>query len=75
MDREGQLRQVAVANLLPYRGERGAERPTRVWDLPVELMSDDAGEAAAAGVVELGGAPHEEWDSVAMEGPSRGWTS
>jgi hypothetical protein len=47
------MRQVAIANMLPYRGERGAERPTRVWDLPVELQSDWEGDADMA-VVEGG---------------------
>lgn len=37
MEAGGNLRVVAVANLLPYRGEAGAGRPNRVWDLPVEL--------------------------------------
>ncbi len=38
------MRQVAVANVLPCRGDRGVERPHRVWDLPVELISDEHGD-------------------------------
>lgn len=49
MDTRGQLREVAVANLLPYRGSPEEAAPTRVWDLPAELASSEPGEAAAAG--------------------------
>jgi hypothetical protein len=41
MDDAGQLRVVAIANMLPCRGGMDLTRPTRVWDLPVELMSDE----------------------------------
>lgn len=54
MDAQGQLREVAVANLLPYRGDRGVDRPTRVWDLPVELRSGGSSEAGDA-IAEEGG--------------------
>jgi hypothetical protein len=44
----GALRVVAVANMLPHRGAVDAGMPTRVWDLPVELMSVDEEVAGAA---------------------------
>jgi hypothetical protein len=60
-----------MANVLPYRGDRGGTPPTRVWDLPAELVSDE-GEAAAAGIVEEGSVRHDgsvrEWSSGWTEG-------
>ena len=42
---------MAIANVLPYRGARGEGRPTRVWDLPIELMSDEGDASAGEGYV------------------------
>ena len=40
MDAQGGTRQVAVANMLPYRGVTVDDIPNRVWDLPPELQSE-----------------------------------
>ena len=48
MDAQGQLRHVAIANVLPYQSDARDALPNRVWDLPVELQSEE-GDTAAAG--------------------------
>ena len=76
MDSQGQVRQVAVANVLPYRGDRGVERHHRVWDLPVEPMSDDEGrgleaDEAVAVQVEPHGPRVAEWRANPLAGGPR----
>lgn len=62
----GQLRVVALANVLPYRGTSAA--PVRVWDVPAELGDTSS---------ELSGGWTEQLDDLANVRPPAGgsWAS
>jgi hypothetical protein len=71
MDAGGVTRNVALANMLPYRGVTVDDIPNRVWDLPPELRSDleEASTEPGRGTVEA------NETSATSAGISQGWTT
>lgn len=53
MDAAGQLRIVAIANVLPHRGAAPQRGPTRVWEVPAELA--DSGDLSMGWTDQLEG--------------------